>query len=161
MTEYYTLDNGAQPFIVKINKKEVRIYINNPDYILSESYLVNTYQTEKIWIGKSPLNEMTEFSGGYGDRFDGNSILLKLEDNRYVYIGHKIKEFIHKAPIVEYVSPVGNSLSPYPYAIDKDNNYYLMVDDVIIKNYIPSSKYEENPYNFIYESRISNNMEYF
>ena len=40
----------------------------------------------EVFIGKSPVNAMTTFSGGHGPRFDGNSVLLKRE-NDYVFVG--------------------------------------------------------------------------
>ena len=40
----------------------------------------------EVFIGKSPVNAMTTFSGGHGPRFDGNSILLKREKD-YVFVG--------------------------------------------------------------------------
>ena len=63
---------------------------------------------------------MTEFSGGHGPAFDGNSLLLKNPDGKYVYVGYLIFEFTPLADIVEFVSPVGNNDVPYPYAIDGD-----------------------------------------
>ena len=36
---------------------------------------------------------MTKFSGGHGKEFDGNSILLKIKKDRYVFIGNTIYEF--------------------------------------------------------------------
>jgi hypothetical protein len=160
---YYTLDNGAEPYMVRIIGKEVRVYKNNTDYTVNESFLINVYHAEKIWIGVSPLNKMTEFSGGHGERFNGNSILIKLENDKYIYIGDKIKEFNSKSPIVEYVSPVGNNCVPYPYAIDELGNYYLMIENTIIKNYTPSSKYNEDPYGYMYENQrhIREDMEFF
>ncbi len=147
---YYTLVNGEVPYMVRIIGKEVRVYENNTTHSVNESFLINVYHTEKIWIGVSPLHIMTEFSGSHGERFNGNSILIKLENDKYIYIGEKIKEFKSKSPIVEYVSPVGNNCVPYPYAIDELGNYYLMIENTIIKNYTPSSKYKEDPYGFMY-----------
>ena len=36
---------------------------------------------------------MTNFSGGYGPKFDGNSILLQIDSNKYVFVGHNLYEF--------------------------------------------------------------------
>ena len=71
---------------------------------------------------------MTKFSGGYGKFFDGNSILLKLSKNKYVYIGSVIYSFTSYNEITTFISPVGNSDVPYPYAIDEKNNYYLLLE---------------------------------
>ena len=69
---------------------------------------------------------MTKFSLGYGEKFDGNSILLKLSKNKYVYIGSLIYSFNAYNEITTFISPVGNNDVPYPYAIDEKNNYYLL-----------------------------------
>jgi hypothetical protein len=78
----------------------------------------------------------------------GNSILLKINETTYIYVGHTIYSFKTKSPIAKYVSPIGNSDVPYPYAIDKNGEYYLLVEDVILKNVPNAQKY--NPYNYYY-----------
>ena len=50
------------------------------------SVLIATYNPVKIFIGKSPLNQQTIFSGGHGPYFDGNTILLKLDTNKQLNI---------------------------------------------------------------------------
>ena len=97
----------------------------------------------KLFVGKSPLTPMTEFSGGHGKDFDGNSILFQTESLRYVFVGHVIYSFDAISPIVSYVSEVGNNDVPYPYAVDERNNVYLMIEDVIVKNRIDT----RDPYN--------------
>lgn len=47
----------------------------------------------KVFIGQSIKNQMTEYSECYGLHYDGNSILLQVENNKYVYIGDSIFEF--------------------------------------------------------------------
>lgn len=77
---------------------------------------------------------MTISSGGYGKEFDGNSILINTDRNNYVFIGSRIYSFQAKYEIVEYISPVGNNDVPYPYAIDKNKNIYLMEENIILHN---------------------------
>lgn len=136
--QYEIMDNGGIPFIVKVAQKNVTIYKNvwdeNKNKAVMEKYPILTYIVDKIFIGRSVKNPMTEFSSAYGPKYDGNSILLQLKD-RYIYIGVDIYSFIPLAPIIKYVSPVGNSGVPYPYAIDAKNNVYLMEDHIIMPNY--------------------------
>ena len=79
---YLTEDNYSKAYKVEIiDDKIVKIYtcpkkiisteISCESCLLSE-FLVQ-YEAEKIFIGKSMLNSMTEFSGGHGDKWDGNS----------------------------------------------------------------------------------------
>lgn len=142
---YQTHNNGGRPYQVNISGNNVEIYS------LKSNKFHSSYQAKKIFIGKSPLNKMTEFSGGHGDNFDGNSILLHLHDNTYLFIGDTIFSFVSYANIVEYISQVGNNDVPYPYAIDIDGNIYLMIEDVVLKQNTKIKKYDNNPYWYYYD----------
>ena len=147
---YLIHDNGGRPFLVYISKNEVNIYtypdkkyyISNEDKTKKWTYIdkIATYKNPiKIFIGKSPRTKMTEFSGGIGKKFDGNSILIQLEKNRYVSIGAIIYEFIiNDDQINEYISPVGNNDVPYPVAIS-DKNVYFILD----MKYVPIDKFDK------------------
>lgn len=129
---YFVHDNGGRPFKVDINNLTVSIFKEKSS---SDGYSEETLMTinaKKIFVGTSPLNSMTNYSGGFGKKFDGNSILLHLDGNNYVYIGQEIYRFKSFGEIITYFSPVGNSDVPYPYAIDVEDNYYLMIEDVVI-----------------------------
>ena len=162
---YLIHDNGGRPFAVYISSKHdaVSIYklpeefkvihydeIRKKDSYKYYSELIKKYKCKDVFIGKSPKNEMTKSSKGYGKGFDGNTILVKLSDKRYIYIGDGIFEFTSLHKIVDYQSPVGNSDVPYPYAIDEKDNYYLMLDSVIIH----FKKKEDDPYEKYYNSSL-------
>jgi hypothetical protein len=135
---YQTLDNGGRPFTVKIENNKVSVYKNDyneetDDYDLE---FLHEYNPSHIFIGKSIVCPMTIFSGARDDpKFDGNSILLELNPNtlEYVYIGESIYSFKAYSKILSYVSPVGNSLVPYPYAVDENYNHYLIIEDVVLE----------------------------
>jgi hypothetical protein len=154
--EYYTHDNGGRPFIVTILKKgkkfDVNVYIN-PEYGSGNktSGPICAFDASKIFIGKSPLNEMTKHSGGHGPRFDGNSILIKTGKNEYVHIGSSIFKFNSLDNITKYTSPVGNSDMPYPYSIDLKGRYYLMLEKFVI----PQLKSGTDPYDHFYNIMAS------
>jgi hypothetical protein len=74
---------------------------------------------------------MTKNSGGYGKRFDGNSILVQISDVRYVYIGGDIYSF-ESPQIINYLSPVGRNDAPYPFAETKDR-YLFLLDQLWMK----------------------------
>jgi hypothetical protein len=147
---YYTHDNGIRPYKIIIHKDSTNIDIyynysnNNYDLLLN-------YTTNKIWIGESPLSEMTEFGGGHGENFLGNSILIELENNKYIFIGHIIFSFTPQNKIIKYMSEVGNNDVPYPYAVDSNNNYYLIIEEIILKN-IPKD-FNDNPYYYYYNNK--------
>lgn len=136
---YNTKGNLGNYFQVHISdrKRRVNVFPYKNDENLN-GYVDDTkkyvYNYEKIWIGKSEKNPMTEYSGGYGKKWDGNSILLKISDEKYIQIGDSIIGFCSKSPIVEYHSPVGNNTVVYPYAIDSKKRYYLITENVIVRN---------------------------
>lgn len=113
--KYYIHDNGSRPFMVVINKKNVYVYIvsNNKNY----DKLILDITVKNIIIGKD------------GKHVDGNSILLQLEDNKYICITESIFTFELKNndEFVKYFSIVGNSDVPYPVLLGK-KYFYSMID---------------------------------
>lgn len=153
---YYIHDNYGKPLKVIIGNGLIDIHKiknnndNDNDENTDDKYEIEPflqYVPQRIFIGKSPLNAMTEFSGGHGSYFDGNSILLKMSENKYIFIGKEIISFQSYVEIVEYVSPVGNNDVSYPYAIDTDGKYYLLVEDVVVKH-VPLN---HDPYDYYYK----------
>lgn len=153
---YFTHDNGGRPFCVYIDEINNIVYIYKEKKEDSNIYddLIASYNPIKVFIGKSPLIPMTEFSGGYGPEFDGNAILLKIDHYQYIYIGICIYSFTTEYEIVSFVSPIGNNDVPYTYAIDSEKNYYFLVDQ---NNFIDNgilkiddvSQYND-PYDYYY-----------
>jgi hypothetical protein len=125
---YKTLDNRDIGFIVLIGKENdqpiVYVYGRTKDVIPFDSdwgdikiftTLIKKYNPVEIFIGKSEFNEMTNSSGGYGDKWDGNSILLRIGSKlefRYTHIGIEVFEFTTDEKITGYVSSVGNNCVP-------------------------------------------------
>lgn len=158
---YFTCDNGARPFLVHVDDNHVSVYripeskeTFNQD-ILKSSYteLVGEWDTLKIFIGKSPFNQMTEFSGGHGSTYDGNSILIQIDLGAYIFIGGCIYSFniIKNQPIIEFESPVGNNCVPYPVATDAAGMQYLMIEKVIIPGVSSTSV---DPYARYYANKL-------
>ncbi len=166
MAETYLIhDNGGRPFkvvIIPLNNESQRKYkvkIYKKKHTIEHAYIYENepileYEPERVFVGKSPPNPQTNYSGGFGQHFDGNSILLHLNDNLYLSIGSEIYSFTTDHKIIEYASPVGNSDVPYPYALDEHDNFYLMIQDVVVKN-IPI-KYQQNDdkYSYYFDSHL-------
>lgn len=139
--KYHIHDNGGNPFLVEINESSVNVFKRNDDNEdVDEDYnekilMINPY--EKVFVGTDR---------NYG--FSGNSILVKRRDD-YVYIGSEIYSFKPIDIIIDYLSPIGNSDVPYPYAIGS-NNTYLMIENVMIENKFLE---EEDPYRHYYNMR--------
>jgi len=139
MKTYYTHDNGGRPFKVIVDKTNHNITVyreidyNNNNTIYNETTPVIQQNYTQLFIGKTYKNSMTNFSGGYGKGFIGNSILIKNDEgNNYTFIGHSIFSFQSVSPIVKYRSPVGNNDVPYPFAIDENGTYYLLIENVMV-----------------------------
>lgn len=139
--------NGNRPFKVMIG--QTKIYINkriydDEGYYIEDQPLIKS-KFEKVFIGENTNNRSVG---------KGNTILIKVKDNNYIYIGSEIYSFKTKEEITKYYSPIGNSDVPYPYAIDKKGNYYLFVENAIILNNGDLSKRmieandRRNPYAF-------------
>lgn len=136
---YQTRDNGGISFFVFIKDLDVFVQgrptnhvesnkgCDDAEYIMTQ--LIKHYKPLQIFIGKSELNKMTEFSESYGPEWDGNSILLKIKEDsgKYTYamIGCSIYEFETDEPIIDFVSSVGNNCVPYPYAVSENYAYSL------------------------------------
>jgi hypothetical protein len=147
---YFTHDNGGRPFVIYLSNDNVATVYRRPnaredsytrdedwdnEEIRRQLYTKKVFQTkyESVFIGKSPRDEFTEWGGGYGRRFDGNSVLLHISGLEYVCVAESIKKFTALSPIVAYQSSVGNNDVPYPFAMDDQGRVYLMLDDVIMK----------------------------
>lgn len=153
--KYQTHDNGGRPFDVEIrnitqDKFIVKVTTNDVEIEESQKYS-NVFYASQVFIGKSPLNEMTECSGEYGESFDGNTILIKTNLNEYVFIGNSVFSFDTNSPVISYVSPVGNNDVPYPYAVLENGNVYLMMEDVILVNTVALKNHcVDDPYHYYY-----------
>jgi hypothetical protein len=143
---YATHDNGGRPFAVKLIGKQVHVYeVERTDKKDNEYYL----------IGKVPVRDKSDLMIGIDDayKFHGNTVLVRLKNNRYLYIGESLFEFSPVDKIEKYYSPVGNSDVPYPYAVGEEFTY-LLVEGVYIDNrYLKSFKpkgYDNVPYTYYY-----------
>jgi hypothetical protein len=139
-------DNGGKPFLMIITP-EILVFKAKYDYDNKTSYydklILRIPKYKKLFIGKDKT---------YKD-FTGNSNLVMLSDFEYIYIGSSIYKFNTKEDITKYVSEVGNSDVPYPFAVTK-SFFYLMIENVFYKrNLIP-----KNPREAIYE--YGNNIPY-
>jgi hypothetical protein len=136
---YFTHNNGGRAFMVLVKGNVVEVSKRSKDnYTLDRDFSqvdaqnawmfnekIATFKCEQVFVGKSYLNSMTNFSGGYGKRFDGNSFFLCTKKLHYIHIGNEIISFRTDEDILEYYSPVGNSDCPYAYAISENNVYIL------------------------------------
>ena len=109
----------------------VVIIDDNLDVYKYEKYKVDltflSFQTKHIFISKSKVCKMTEFSEAMDNPFyDGNTILLEIEGNEYMYIsGSELYEFKTEGEIVDYTSLMGNNMCPYAVLIGEEYTYFI------------------------------------
>ena len=156
---YEILDNGGVTFKCEVLRKENKINVYKAiydedfweNYRVEYKYIFSRYY-EKIFIGEDPY----DFSGqGYNEDFIGNSILIKMLNGKYMFIGEVIYEFsisnigntgvkntliTEDDEIVEFYSYVGSSGVPYPFAIGKKYSYLFIFEYGNVAINTPGSK---------------------
>ena len=162
--EYLIHDNGGRPFnaVINFEKKTIKVYKFDADEVDDNTeeeeiqYNILVYETDFINIFVGMTNEFYDEEYEEYYQFRGNSILVQTEELKYTFIGLSIYSFTSLKTIEKYFSPIGNSDVPYPYAIDINQNIYLMIENIIIipdKNTFEYLK-EKNigPYQFYYSN---------
>jgi hypothetical protein len=144
---YKIHDNGSTPYVVEITGKNVSVYktIGDPKHLFDVT-------ADNIFIGKK--SKTGGYSGVTPKNAVGNSILLKINESKYIYIGHQNYEFkpIKGDDIQKYYSDIGNNDVPYPYAIGNTHIYIMLYKVAIEKSYFDMKK---NIYDqFYYKDRL-------
>lgn len=171
LPHFKTLNNGGHFFLYYVDFENNNIYIfKNENEIEDSKYYLKKKITDqfieenkwffiknvcnymnvmKIYIGKSPANSPND---------DGNTTLLQIRENEYVFIGCQITHFKVQEghTIKEYVSTVGNADVPYAFAIDNFNWYYLFDGwwEIITNPYDKSDPYDDYRDDKSYNVRI-------
>ena len=117
--------NYQNKYLVLIIDTTVYVYKNK---ICKFDPSLFTFQAKNIFIGKSKVCPMTEFSGAASNssEFDGNTLLIECENNEYVYIsGLEITKFKTDDTIIDYISLMGNNMLPHAIMIGERYTYFL------------------------------------
>lgn len=130
--KYLIHDNGGRPFRVDVSGKSVEIYKgeyarnNNRSInydIINYSVLVKKLTVKEVHVGQSPCIPAADACGAFGK---GNSILLHVSANKYIYIGHEIYEFTMEDAFEAYYSMIGNNDVPYPIVLGSKYVYFML-----------------------------------
>ena len=145
--QYDIHDNGGRPFRVVVDGKTAIVF--KQDYeadVLRIGKKLLEIPFKEIFIGDNDKNQ--EHYSAKGDD-KGNTILLKLTESKYQFIGLSIQTFetVNNDTILKYYSPVGNNDVPYPYAVGEKYTY-LMIESVYIPNEVLDMN--EGPYEQYY-----------
>ena len=161
MTVIYITENNCECYAVTFENKGWTKVQKFKDESLDENiiYTVNPIET---FLGKSKRCTMTALSGAFDEAcFDGNTILLKVGiengKNKYVYVGgDMVCSFSTSDNIYEYVSNMGNNLTPFSIATGEEDYYLLTPNFSFIKKdkidyntllkgiYVPESDLKES-----------------
>lgn len=152
-TGYFTHDNGGRPFYVKIHDGKISVLRGICDDLCDSTkeigpvynkHVLTIQAYKKIWIGEN--------SGKYANKHEikgtGNSILVHVAADKYVFIGDHVFEFRTSDEIKEFHGIVGNSDVIYAFAIGEENTYFFVEDKYLPNNAIPK---EEDPYKMYFE----------
>lgn len=128
ITKYVVRDNHDMPFFVFDTKSEKTAVVYKTKLVEETGYQraakILTTKYERIFAGDNLMKDPDYENIG---RFRGNSILLKISDTSYVYVGDCVFSFepVDEDTIMKYYSPVGNNDVPYPYAVGKKYVYFM------------------------------------
>ena len=145
--KYFTDGNQCGNYLVYVKKEKDPVYIYRIPLQFREIYfpeneygknkewayiqLVVKVIPEKIFIGKCHGN----LKDWNCNEKDGSSILLKINKLNYICIGSDVFTFTAKNEIIDFISLVPTKSDwTYPYAIDSDNNFYLMLHSYFLIN---------------------------
>ena len=162
MTVIYITENNCECYAVTFQNKGWIKVQKFKEGCLDDENIIYTTNPMEIFLGKSQSCTMTAISGVFDKAsFDGNTILLKVSiengRNKYVYIGgDMVCSFMTSDNIYEYISNMGNNISPYSIATGEEN-YYLLApnfsfikkdkidyDDILKGIYVPDSDLKES-----------------
>ena len=161
MTIIYITENNTRRYGVSFQNNGC-VKVQKFEDISNDENNIYHVKPMRIFLGKSQLCNMTEFSGaGNREVFDGNTLLLERgkENNKhkYVYIGgDMLCSFMTSDNIYEYISNMGNILSPHSIARGEKNYYLLTPNFKFIKKdmidydtmmdgiYVPDSDLKES-----------------
>lgn len=149
METYKIYNNDKKPFKVNVDRNNNIAYVFNKQNNKFAEYHILEYKFKDIFLGKEL--EAREY--------DGNTIIIHLDYNIYVFIGPKIFVFESLYPITDFFSPIGNSNVPSPFAIDQMGNCYLMLQYIVISNVSNKFIYDD-PYDYYYNNTTIKSFEY-
>lgn len=131
-------DNGGRPFRVEVAGKNVVIYKGTPtrgpdgelDYDnMDYSKVIKKLAVTAVHVGQSTCNKAAYIKDECGKWATGNTMLLHLRGNKYVYVGPEIYEFTMEDDFEAFYSQVGNNDVPYPVVVGSKYVYFLLDGD--------------------------------
>lgn len=134
---YLTQFNGGHPYKVVIGKNGIFIFAKD------HSVVEDVFIDKVIHLKK----HLKVFVGDYKGKFyktsasdKGNTLLISLGKNKYLFVGDTVFSFTAPDPIRAYQSPIDNSNVPYPWVIGTEN-IYLLNEKIFIPHEMRNTKF--------------------
>lgn len=148
---YLIHNNYGRPFRVVVDGKHVEIFKkdkkDDEDDENAYSKRIAAYDVEDIHIGKSSgTSKSSDHTKANAKLFDGNSILLHVKGDSWVYIGSQIYSFEMKDKFEKYYSPVGPNDYPYPHVLGKEFIYFMLDKKYVSRDFFPKGMFWEDAY---------------
>lgn len=136
--EYFTHDNGGRPFIVVWDSHSDTVDIfHNLRGRMRGKWIARYSNVTQFHAGTDPISNSPQNTG--------NTVLFsylpsEYDDDdpsgpfSYVWVGSDVLEFTLPEKVEYYVSRIGNSDVPYPYAVTKSRTYLWVNNRVGIDN---------------------------
>lgn len=155
---YYPHDNGGRFYkvIIKTNsltvmklKKKLKDDVSEYGKRVRDfdREILKNIKFDNIFIGK---NTNKFGSSDTKNSCTGNSILVGIKDNNYMYIGTNIYLFKTDKPIIKFYSIVGRSDVVYSFAYS-DNKLYLLIESVYMN--VDDWNKKDDPYDLYYNKK--------
>ena len=91
----------------------------------------------------------------HGGIVNDEKFLLKIDYKKYIFLGEKVYNFETIDDIDEYFSETGNNDSKYPFALSKENIYYMAHQKYIASEEFENSKmFDKNQYLYKKDSEL-------
>lgn len=111
--EIKTYNDGGNFFTIKISK--------------------NIAQIISIYTNESLVIEYLNVILGEDDEYGTTSVIFELIGGEYLFVGAFLFRFTAKSEIINLIATVDRHWT-YPYAMDREDNVYLLIEKVCFKN---------------------------
>lgn len=124
--------------------------------------LIKKCKCEYVYIGESQESAFTGYRS-FWDKltfrdpfsvFKGNTILLSMGKNTYIYIGSHISNVKFNETVEEYLSPVGKSDVPEPMLVGEKSILFLEDDTIVPKTAFPDEIKNWNNAPLYYQGKL-------
>ena len=124
-------------YFVDVQPKNIKVYSMSKFEDVPNSKSQNAYFDEQVLTTTYKQVFIGEDKKYKNINTYGNSVLINVKHNEYIFINSSISVFKSIDPIVEFHGDVGNNSISYAYAIDTSGRIYLLIDSDKNKPSIP------------------------